>query len=66
MFEFEGRVYLTAKEAARRYGYSLAWFEKMRFLKKKPDAIKMPMGRVYYDLEKTDEWFREAMHITKL
>jgi hypothetical protein len=66
MFEFEGRKYLTKKEAAARYGYSVNWFNRQRTLHRPPEAIKSDCGRVYYDLDKTDEWFRSAMHITKL
>ena len=53
-----GINYLTDKEASLRYGYSIAWFRKMRILKQGPHYIQMMKnGKVLYPVEATDEWF---------
>jgi len=58
MIEILGVKYLTDKEAAQRYGYSTAWFQKQRSNKLAPKFVKIQgKGKVYYPLEETDKWF---------
>lgn len=62
MISIMGINYLTDKEASMRYGYSIAWFRKMRGLKLGPNYIKlMTKGKVLYPLDATDEWFKQRM-----
>lgn len=62
MIEIMGTKYLTDKEASQRYGYSTAWFQKQRSLKNPPPFVKLQgRGKVYYPLEKVDQWFKENM-----
>ncbi|HWY98075.1 MAG TPA: hypothetical protein VNY36_03215 [Bacteroidia bacterium] len=62
MIKLMNEMVMTDKEAADRYGYSPYWFQKMRSLKRGPPYLQMKgKGKVYYYVEKTDEWFRENM-----
>jgi hypothetical protein len=62
MISVMGINYLTDKEASMRYGYSIAWFRKMRSLKLGPHYIQMMFkGKVLYPLDATDEWFKARM-----
>jgi hypothetical protein len=54
--------YLTQKEAAVRYGYSVAWFRKQRAFGEGPKFIQLiKSGRVLYPIVETDEWFKIRM-----
>lgn len=62
MIELFGKKYITDKEASHRYGYSTSWFQKQRSEKKHPAFIKLQgKGKVYYELEETDNWFKTNM-----
>ncbi len=62
MIDILGVTYITDKEAAQRYGYSTAWFQKQRSQKKQPAFVKLQgKGKVYYPLEETDLWFKEHL-----
>lgn len=64
MVELLGKTYLTEKEAAQRYNYSLSWFWKSRYYKKGPNYIRLEgRGKIYYPLIETDKWFKEKMGI---
>ena len=56
-----GVRFLSEIEAASRYGYSKSWFSKKRLTKGGPPFIKMADGRILYNLEKTDTWFKDKM-----
>lgn len=63
MLKIVDKVYINTKEASRRYGFSAKWFEMKRWKKLPPFAVKLEgRGRVYYPLEETDNWFRQALH----
>jgi hypothetical protein len=52
--------YLTRKEAAHRYGFSMSWFEQRQRLHDGPPFIKIRgKGKAYYPLHETDNWFKE-------
>lgn len=57
MIKMFGEEYCTDKEAASRYGYSQAWFKKMRLLKKGPPFMRMGK-KVLYSMKKVEDWFR--------
>ena len=62
MLKIVDKVYLSTKEASRRYGFSVKWFEMKRWKRLEPKAVKVAgKGRVYYPLEETDNWFRQAL-----
>lgn len=62
MKEMLGIKYFTQKEASTRYGLSCQWFEKARSEGYGPPYYKiMGKGRVFYDIEKTDTWFKENL-----
>ena len=61
MIELFGIKYMTQKEAAARYGYSQAWFQRQRHLKLPPCYVKMNRGRIYYSVDLTDKWFEKNM-----
>lgn len=62
MHKILGRDYLTRKEAATRYGLSVAWFKARQHRHEEPRFIKLRgTGRVYYDVLITDEWFKNNM-----
>jgi predicted DNA-binding transcriptional regulator AlpA len=64
MIEIMGKQYITDKEASKRYGYSVSWFQQLRSKKEPPNFIKIRgKGKVYYPLKDTDEWFAKAMVI---
>jgi hypothetical protein len=64
MVEIFGRMFISDKEASKRYGYSPQWFRLARNKKNGPGYIKMPgKGKVFYPLDETDNWFKE--NITK-
>jgi hypothetical protein len=57
-----GKDYITRKEASRRYGLSVSWFKARQHHHQEPRFIKIQgSARVYYDLLKTDEWFKNNM-----
>lgn len=67
MKQYQGKKYITIKEAAYRYGYSVKWFQQKRWLKQPPASVKLPdCGYVYYDLEEIDKFFQEKFHICDL
>lgn len=55
-----GKKLITDKEASSRYGYSQEWFRKRRYQKKKPPYYKIE-GKIYYDIEELDQWFKEKL-----
>lgn len=60
MREIIGKMYLTEKEAARRYGYSTSWFQSRRNKHLPPTFMKISnQGKVYYPLKETDDWFQK-------
>lgn len=62
MHRILGRDYITRKEAATRYGLSVAWFKARQNRHEEPRFIKLRgTGRVYYDVLLTDEWFKNNM-----
>ena len=62
MISILGITYLTDKEASKRYGYSVSWFQYQRSKKNPPPYVKLQgRGRVYYPLDATDNWFKENM-----
>jgi len=66
MREIKGKKYLTEKEAAVRYGYSPAWFQRARHNDDSPPYVKLQgKGKVLYPLEEVDTWFDENMKLTK-
>ena len=66
MMEIMGVKYITPKEASKRYGYSVGWFQKQRSLRKDPAYVKINnRGRVLYKAEDLDSWFRERLNETE-
>lgn len=64
MIEISGIKYITEKEASQRYGHSFSWFQKRRYELKEPKFIRLEgRGKVYYPLERTDNWFKEQFKI---
>ncbi|NTU69243.1 helix-turn-helix domain-containing protein [bacterium] len=51
------KLYITAKEASKLCGYSVAWFSKMRLEKKGPPYIKPNGGRALYSVKELIDWF---------
>lgn len=60
MITILGKKYMTDKEAAQRYGFSQSWFQHRRNEKKAPKFIKIE-GKVLYDVEDTDTWFKSQI-----
>jgi hypothetical protein len=60
MIEILGKQYLTQKEVSQKYGYSAAWFERQRYLKKPPPFIKI-QGKILYELESLNRWFENQL-----
>jgi hypothetical protein len=60
MLEFQGKIYITDKEASKRYGYSTAWFQKQRWRKAGPPYIRL-IGKIYYVLDDIDKWFSNRL-----
>jgi hypothetical protein len=66
MIKILNKDFITTKEASKRYGFSAHWFEDRRRMSLEPDYIQgVEKGRVLYDVEKTDEWFRRFMKMEK-
>ena len=64
MIEFMGKKFLTAKEASKRYGMSVQWFDKRRMKKLKPTYLQIvPRGLVLYPEEETNAWFKKQIQI---
>lgn len=64
MVNIMGKVYINDKEASKRYGYSQAWFQRCRHEKIGPPFVKLRgKGKVYYQIDETDKWFRDNMEI---
>jgi hypothetical protein len=62
MKELLGVKYITQKEASTRYGMSTQWFERARHTGDGPPYFKIRgKGIAYYDVEKTDFWFKANM-----
>ena len=63
MIKILGEVYISPKEASRRYGFSVQWFQSKRSKKEAPEYVRVEgKGKVFYHLDNTDAWFRSAMH----
>ena len=60
MIEILGKKYLTQKEASQKFGFSVSWFEKQRSHKKPPPYIKI-QGKILYDLETLERWFKNQL-----
>lgn len=60
MIDILGKRYMNDKEAAQRYGYSQSWFKHRRNEKKAPNYIKI-QGKIFYDVEETDKWFKSII-----
>lgn len=67
MIKIMNKDFMTTKEASKRYGFSAGWFEMRRKMSMEPDYIQSDIkkGRVLYDAEKTDEWFKRFMKMEK-
>ena len=52
------KLYINETEAAYRYGYSIAWFQRARCKGGGPSFIKINNGRVLYPVKETDKWFK--------
>lgn len=62
MIKILGVEYITRKEAAHRYGFSVSWFEQRQNQHEEPRFIKIRgKGKAYYPKEATDNWFKENM-----
>lgn len=62
MINILGTDYMTDKEASQRYGYSVSWFQKARYMKKSPAYVRFRgKGKIYYPLKETDKWFKDNM-----
>jgi hypothetical protein len=60
MIELFGKKYMTEKEAANKYGYSVSWFKMKRFNKLEPNYSKLE-GKIYYDCELLEKYFKDHM-----
>lgn len=60
MVKILGVNYINEKEASNRYGYSRSWLEKRRYDKNPPNYTKIG-GKILYELDETDEWFKNNM-----
>jgi hypothetical protein len=63
MKQIAGIKFISEKEAIQRYGYSSTWFQTRRYKEKEPIFIKTESGKVYYQLDKTDQWFKDFFKI---
>lgn len=64
MIEFMGKKFLTTKEASKRYGRSVQWFDKRRMNKLKPTYMQITeRGSVLYPEIETDSWFKKQIQI---
>ena len=59
MYKIE-KIYISEKEAAERYSYSRAWFQRTRWLggNSGPKYLKV-RGKILYNLSETDRWFAD-------
>lgn len=66
MVELNGVKYITDKEAAQKYGYSVSWFQKQRAKKQPPPFMKISgRGKVYYSIEDLNKWFKDNIFVYK-
>jgi predicted DNA-binding transcriptional regulator AlpA len=66
MIEILGKIYLTDKEAAQRYGYSTSWFQNQRCKKINLPFVKMRgKGKVYYPRDEVDKWFKDNLKMNE-
>ena len=64
MIEILGKKYVTDKELARKYGFSLSWFRNQRYKKQGLPYVKITgQGKILYDVELADEWFKKNILI---
>lgn len=61
----DGIQYINEKEASNHFGYSRSWFAHMRYAHKGPTFIKMKSGRIYYELTKINEWFKNQIELNE-
>jgi len=50
------KLYIDEKEAATRYSYSRAWFQRARWDGSSPPYIKV-RGHILYPIKEVDAWF---------
>jgi predicted DNA-binding transcriptional regulator AlpA len=61
MIKIMGENYLNEKQAAERYGYSRAWFQRERWAKKGPPFIKINSGKILYKFDEIEAWFKKML-----
>lgn len=62
MIEVLGVKYITDKEASQKYGLSRSWFQKIRQTKMSPPYVRFNQnGRVYYEINQMDDWFKSRL-----
>ena len=62
MVVINGKNYISEKEAAGLYGYSISWFQRRRYKKEPPPFIRLEgKGKVYYSVDELNKWFKEHM-----
>lgn len=61
MLKLDGERFLADKEASNKYGLSVHWFRRARYIKKGPPYIKMN-GRILYRESSLDEWFKRRTY----
>lgn len=60
MKDIAGVIYLNRKEASKRYGMSVSWFERAGCEGSGPPYYKLNgMGKCLYKVEETDKWFKD-------
>ena len=52
-------LYITCKEACKRYGYSKSWFSQARSAKKGPPYVKAKK-KILYPVAEADAWFKKS------
>lgn len=60
------KLYITEIEASKRYGFSRAWFQRVRWSgTPKLPYLKLPgSSKILYPLAETDAWFKNQKLIT--
>jgi predicted DNA-binding transcriptional regulator AlpA len=57
-----GKKYISDKECSKRFGYSKEWFIKKRNKNLPPPYIKLDSGKVLYELDAIEDWFKKQLN----
>jgi hypothetical protein len=60
MLVIDNTFYLNEKEISTKYGISVSWLRRARWIKKSPPYFTLN-GKIYYTMENVDKWLKDNL-----